>query len=238
MVVAAQRRPDDVADVLSELSGLALSEDGLDAALRRVLDLAIRTVHGCDAGGVTLLTDGRPTTAAFTDEKTLAIDRAQYDADSGPCLDAYRYQRVNRVDIAEAQERWPEFASAARAQGIESFLSAPLIVAGTSVGSLNFYSRSRHGFGVLDEAFVALFTGPVAAVIEGSRRFGEVRQLADQLSEAIRSRAGIEQAKGVLMARHGVDPDSAFALLREQSQRRNVKLRDLAAEVVASTARA
>jgi AmiR/NasT family two-component response regulator len=51
----------------------------------------------------------------------------------------------------------------------------------------------------------------------------------DGLREAMRSRAVIEQAKGVLMARHGIDADAAFERLRSESQRRNVRLAVLAA---------
>jgi hypothetical protein len=43
----------------------------------------------------------------------------------------------------------------------------------------------------------------------------------------------IEQAKGIIMAQHGCAPEEAFALLREVSQRANVKLHVLAAQIVA-----
>jgi AmiR/NasT family two-component response regulator len=46
----------------------------------------------------------------------------------------------------------------------------------------------------------------------------------------------IEQAKGILAAQTGCHPDEAFNLLRTASQRSNVKVRDLAAEIVRSAA--
>jgi AmiR/NasT family two-component response regulator len=42
----------------------------------------------------------------------------------------------------------------------------------------------------------------------------------------------IGQAKGVLMAQHGIGSDEAFQMLREASERANIKLRDVAAKVV------
>jgi AmiR/NasT family two-component response regulator len=44
----------------------------------------------------------------------------------------------------------------------------------------------------------------------------------------------IDQAKGVLMAVHGVDADGAFAMLVETSQRTNTKVRVVAEELLAS----
>jgi AmiR/NasT family two-component response regulator len=44
----------------------------------------------------------------------------------------------------------------------------------------------------------------------------------------------IDQAKGVLMAVHGVDADGAFAMLAETSQRSNTKVRVVAEELLAS----
>jgi AmiR/NasT family two-component response regulator len=67
------------------------------------------------------------------------------------------------------------------------------------------------------------------------QRYDQCRQLADNLRIALDSRAVIEQAKGVLMATRGLGPDAGFELLREESQRRNIKLRLVAEEVVRAT---
>jgi GAF domain-containing protein len=230
-----RERPDDVAVVLTELSGLLVDDESLEERLQRVVDLATRTIPGCDAAGVTLVTGERPRTAAYTDDRTLLVDRAQYDAGDGPCLDAIRHRRVNRVNIGEADDRWPAFTEAARAGSIHSFLAAPLLVHKEPLGALNLYSRQPAGFDALDEAFVSLFSNQAAASVANSLRYTDIASLARQLEEALESRSVIEQAKGVLMARHGVDAEEAFGLLRHQSQHRNVKLRVVAHDVVAST---
>src|ERR1700686_340789 len=54
------------------------------------------------------------------------------------------------------------------------------------------------------------------------------------LQGAFGRRALIEQAKGILMARHAIDADQAFALLRDHSQHNGRKLADVAAAVVES----
>jgi AmiR/NasT family two-component response regulator len=70
-------------------------------------------------------------------------------------------------------------------------------------------------------------------VIANSQAYWGALELSEQLNEAMASRAVIEQAKGILMARDpGLDAAAAFEMLRSASQRENVKLRDIAREVV------
>jgi AmiR/NasT family two-component response regulator len=56
--------------------------------------------------------------------------------------------------------------------------------------------------------------------------------LAENLAEAMKSRAAIEQAKGILVAEHNIDPDQAFQMLVRVSQQSNTKLRDVARRLV------
>jgi len=46
----------------------------------------------------------------------------------------------------------------------------------------------------------------------------------------------IEQAKGIIMAQNGCRPEEAFDLLRRASQRSNIKVRELAAQIVGHVA--
>lgn len=63
-------------------------------------------------------------------------------------------------------------------------------------------------------------------------------ELAAALREVHQLRSGlaasrqIGMAMGILMCRHQLTQEQAFDQLREMSNRRNVKLRDIAAEVV------
>ncbi|MFD0556575.1 stage II sporulation protein E [Stackebrandtia endophytica] len=61
----------------------------------------------------------------------------------------------------------------------------------------------------------------------------QLRAERDGLRAAMRHRAVIEQAKGILANRFAVTPDDAFGRLAELSSRTNVKVADLAAAVVA-----
>ena len=228
-------RPDDLALALTELSGVLLTDEGLDRTLQRVAQLACRTMPGCSAAGVTLVTaDGKPETAAFTHDTVLEVDRRQYAVGDGPCIDALRERRINSCGFAEAQRRWPAFSRQAAEVGFRSFLAAPLIADDAAIGALNLYSGLPDGFEALDDALIGLFSGQASVALANARLYRTARNLSEQLQEALDSRAVIEQAKGILMAQEHVGADAAFDLLRKRSQHANRKLRDVAREIVDS----
>jgi GAF domain-containing protein len=223
---------DPLTEAYAELSGLLLTEENVETTLRRIAELAAALVPHCDLAAVTVEQDGRYVTAVSTDQLAREIDEAQYRAGDGPCLDAIRHNRVNRVDDCTAETRWPEFASSAVEKGITSFLALPLLVRDAPIGALNLYSNQALGFTELDEQICALFTGAAAAVLANAQVYRGAVRLVEQLQDALESRATIEQAKGMLMEREGCGADEAFRLLAEASQRTNRTLRDIADALV------
>lgn len=233
------KRLDEVTNALADLSDLLNQTEDLGRVLQRSVEQVTRAIPGADMASVSVLRDDGTTaeTAASSSERVWVIDDDQYAAGDGPCLEAARTGQVVRVGVEQARERWPDFARSARAAGVGSYLSAPLSVDETFAGSLNLYSEQAHGFGDLDEALLRLYTTAAAAAIASTRRYAQARDLAIQLSQALDSRAVIDQARGILMATHGIDAQQAFALLARESQNTNVKLREVAARLVESTSR-
>ena len=226
-------RYQDAVAALSELVRALAEDESVPDTMQSILKLALRSVPGCHGASVTMLDDeGKPATIAATDEDTYELDRRQNALRDGPCLDAARRQQVNRWNHREAEQRWPEFTEIATEMGLRSYLSAGLGWAGRPLGALNLSSRDSDGFSELDEGILALFTSPAAAVIVVAGRYAEARDLAAQLEQALRSRAVIDQAIGIVMAESRCDADQAFGTLRRASNNRNMKLRDLATEIV------
>lgn len=223
-------------DLVRSLTDLALTlteDESVRDTLQSILALVLRSVPGCHAVSVTVLDDkGQPSTFAGTGEDTYEMDRRQYLLHDGPCLDAARRQQVNRWSMLEAEQRWPEFTSLAEEVGLRSYLSAGLGVPGRRLGALNLSSRDDDGFDQLDEDLISLFTAPAAAAIVVVRRYSEARDLAAQLEQALRSRAVIDHAIGIIMAESHCDANQAFASLSRASNNRNLKLRELATEIV------
>ena len=227
--------PDPRSRALSALSQFLVSETSFGDALLRVSEITTQAVPGARMAGISMLgEDGRPITGVFTDPEAPEIDQAQYASGNGPCLDAWRTGAVVVVDdVDKATERYPEFADACRAHGIFSTLSLPLLASGDGIGAMNLYASDRNGF-TADDADVALDLAAAASVVlANASAYWSAYEHSANLSEAMKSRATIEQAKGMLMARSpNLTPDDAFDILRKASQRENRKVRDIAQQIV------
>ena len=224
----------DLVESLTDLARMLTETESVRDTLQSILALALRSIPGCHAASITVLDDQeQPSTIAATDEETYELDRLQYLLYDGPCMDAARRQQVNRWSLHEAEQRWPEFTHVAEQIGLQSYLSAGLGLAGRRLGALNLSSHDTNGFSQLDEDLISLFTVPAAAAIVVVGRYFEARDLAGQLEQALQSRSVIDQAIGIVMAESRCDADQAFATLTRASNNRNIKLRDLATEIVA-----
>ncbi|HEY2263900.1 MAG TPA: GAF and ANTAR domain-containing protein [Streptosporangiaceae bacterium] len=218
-------------DAFGALSQFFISDGTLGDTLLRVAQLACKAVGSADMAGLTLLVDGKPATGVFTDPEAPEIDATQYESGHGPCLDAFRHQQVYRIDSTAEDQRWPEFSRDAAAHGITATLSVPVTARRESLGALNFYSRT----GPFDNGHsheAELFAEQAAIVLANAQVYWDARQLGENMQQAMRSRAVIDQAIGILLADGGRTPDEAFQLLVRVSQRENRKLREIAADIV------
>ena len=229
--------PYESARILSQLAGVMLSEPDLPSALRRVTAVATEVVQHCDGASLTMRADGVPAAAAADGEWALALDELQYREQEGPCLDCLREGSVMRVRDLGDDQRFPVYGEKAAALGGRAVMSLPMAADGRTVGALNLYSRSPDVFDAEALAMGELLAAHAALAVQAAAAFYSSRDLADQMREAIASRAVIEQAKGVLMAQRGCTSDDAFALLVAASQRANRKLREVATAVVDGASR-
>ncbi|MDX3660141.1 GAF and ANTAR domain-containing protein [Streptomyces sp. ID05-26A] len=233
-------RLDETTEALTELHDAFTGEESLEDALQRVAETAARALPDADAVTVSVVTGQRPHTAAATDRRLVTVDEQQYESGRGPCLDSARALTPVRAVIGEHRDLWPEFEAAAARAGVCAYLSVPVVLPASNdtearhVGTLNVYSYQATAFDPFDEGLMRLFTAAASATITSSQRWRHSQGKVKHLEQALASRAVIEQAKGVLMAVHTCDADDAFGMLVEQSQRANVKLRDVATKLIAS----
>ena len=165
------------------------------------------------------------------------IDSAQYAEGGGPCLEAFATGKVVTIDSIADDDRWPAFAATARQHGILSTLSVPLTVGGEATGAINFYAPAPGGFTAEHQRIASEFASHAAVVLANAQAYWASYEFGQSLQEAMKSRAVIEQAKGVLMSQSHVSEDDAFDLLRRASQRENRKLREIAQQIVEQTRR-
>ena len=215
------------ADSFAQVARSLAEQDGLDATLQRIVDLATQIVPGAEHAAISLVRPHRQVqTVSPTDALARRVDQIQCDAGEGPCLDAMWEHEVVRIGDLSCTERWPAFAARAAEARVLSMLAFRLFVEGDTAGALNLYSSRREAF---DEQSVHL--GHVLAAHAGLA-YDHARELAG-LRAANESRNVIGQAQGILMAQHRIDADNAFLLLSRLSQNSNRKLRDVCRDLVA-----
>ncbi|MFH9613524.1 GAF and ANTAR domain-containing protein [Streptomyces pratensis] len=234
-----------------DLISLLLETDTLDGFLQALADSALReapTAHGC---GITLERRNRPLTVASSGVGAPPLDEAQYGQDDGPCLQALRTgQEVSVIDMRD-ELRWEGYpAFAARAGTLSSF-SLPIAAHSHTAGALNLYSPAAHSHtagalnlyspekdGFREAALEGLrsLTSQATGAIALAERLSDAQVFTADLQTALQSRAVIDQAVGIVMSQRHCTPDQALRTLRTASQHRNVKLRELCAQLVGSIA--
>lgn len=224
--------PDELWRSVADLSGLLLAEENQETTLRRVSDLAVRSIASCDAVGVTLFVSGKPTTRAATGGLVYEVDHYQYDIDEGPCLSTMVDDRVVEVEDMATDTRWPRFCEHAADRGVHSSLSFPLFVRGQALGALNLYAHQPAAFSAADRETGSMFAAQAAVALANADTYAASVKLAGELREALDSRAVIDQAMGILIGQNGYSQELAFDTLRVTSQSQNRKLRHVAEEIV------
>jgi GAF domain-containing protein len=217
-----------------------LREETLDAAevrLNRLLNLILESAVdalGFDAATVTARQEKDMATIAATDQRLVALDDAQYETGEGPCLAVLDpHEPIPLDDASGSDDRWQHFARTAEHLGIHSSLSMHLPVDSEGLAaSLNLYSHTHMALSEDEIARAVPFAEQLAAAIQSVDAHRSTAKLARNMAEAMRSRAVIEQAKGMLMAEEHIDADAAFQMLARLSQHANVKLREVAERIV------
>jgi GAF domain-containing protein len=223
-----------ITDVLGSLTTLLLSVSDVEAYLQEVSRLACAVVEPPASCGITTEYNHQPITLSSNDGRARSIDQAQYEADDGPCLHALRTGTVVEIADQAADQRWPQYRRAALEQGVVWVLSQPLKIDGGTAGAMNLYGYDQpHALAGEQRHNMEVFATQAATALALAVRHTDQQQVNTQLEEALASRSVIDQAMGVLMAEQRCTAETAFALLRRQSQRSNTKLREVAASLIA-----
>jgi GAF domain-containing protein len=227
----ASERAGDLAAAYAELQNLLLERPDVTAFLHDVAVLAASVIPGASCG-ITLRRDHEVATVASSDELAVAVDEIQYGRGQGPCLESLHTGATVTVSDLAGDDRWGDYRVYALAYGIRSSLSLPLTIDGTTQGALNLYTQAPHSFGSTETERSGAFARQAATALTLVLRNADQIMLEQQLREALATRAVIDQAIGMIMAEQRVNATQAFAVLREASQARNRKLRDIAADLI------
>ena len=161
-------------------------------------------------------------------------DALQYRLGAGPCLTSWQDQVPVRVDDVLADTRWPDWSAGVVDVGVRSMLSAPLIAADTSIGSIKVYSTVPAAFDDQAQRLLQLFARQAAILLVNTQTLADARRTNLHLTEALETRDVIGQAKGILLAQGAADDRAAFAILVAASQHTNTKLHTVAQQLIDS----
>jgi GAF domain-containing protein len=211
-----------IAAAAREMSADVSTEDTLGLAVR----LATELVDGCDVAGVSVVHKHRIDTPYATDEVLRLIDEEQFELNQGPCLDAiHTHETVNSNDLA-TDPRWPLWGPRVAEQAdVHSCLCVRLFTTGDSLGALNLYSRTTYGFDSLDVDHALALAAQVAVAFQGSEH-------QRNFDAGLANRTMIGQAVGIVMERYSLDPETAFRVLARLSSQLNIKLVEIARDLV------
>lgn len=183
---------------------------------------------------ITLIQRKKPVTVASSEESALRLDEAQYSNGDGPCLSAIRRRVVVHVPDLTNEDRWPVYTAAALEAGVGSSLSVPLVLEGEAEAGLNLYSTRSHGFTGEDISMVETYSYHASKALRLAVRISQLAEAKTNLAAALESRTTIDLATGAIMSQNRCSQETAITILKIASSTRNVKLRDIAASVVAS----
>ena len=198
--------------------------------------LADRCVEVLDVGAAGLMLvapDGDLRVMASSSEAMRVLELFELQAQEGPCLDCYRSGRpVVNQDLATVNGRWPRFAPEALAAGFRSVHALPMRLRGSVIGALNLFHAEAGEMTSADvDAAQALADVATIAILQ-HRATLQAQVINQQLQHALNSRVVLEQAKGMVAERAGLDMEQAFTALRTYARNHNLRLIDVAEAVI------
>lgn len=222
--------------LVDHFQDLVLKTEDVKVLLNELADFTALTLSdpAVTFCSITLLQRKKPVTVASSEKGAVRLDEIQYRAGDGPCLTAIREGTVIHVPDMGREHRWTDYTAAALAEKVGSSLSVPLILAGEAEAGLNMYSTRSHAFSGQEIENVESYAYHASKALRLAVRISQLAETKNHLTAAIESRTVIDLAAGAIMAQNRCSQESAMKILKIASSSRNVKLRDIAASVVAS----
>jgi GAF domain-containing protein len=197
--------------------------------------LAHRSVEllEADEAGVMLADDrGVLRSVAASHEGVRLLELFELQNDEGPCLDCFHSGEPIANQMLTEGDQWQHFSVRALGAGFQLVHALPMRMRGRVIGALNVFATDPTPLGP-EQLAVAQALADVATVgLLQERTLREARVLNEQLQATLTSRIVVEQAKGMLAERLGVDMDDAFERLRSHAGAHGTKLGDVARAVL------
>lgn len=197
--------------------------------------LADRCVEVVDAAATGLMlasADQELRVVASSSEAMRILEVFEAQADEGPCVDCYRSgEPIVNLKIDEVNSRWPQFAPKAVDAGFRSVHALPMRLRGQTIGALNMFRVDEGQMDETDVATAQAMADVATITILQHRAAFDAQLVNEQLTQTLKTRIVIEQAKGVVAEHADVDMEQAFVRLRGHARNHNLRLADVSRAV-------
>ena len=226
--------PDGLRQALDQLADLRTAPLTVEEALDRVVASA-DALFGVDGTALMLVDrDQALRNLAASDRRAALLEELQAEHGEGPCVDAFDDKESVATDDLAREDRWPAFSPDAARRHLLAVLASPIPYSEQAVGVVAVFAAQPHPWTEAEREAIVAFTELVALLILNAMQARERGRLAAELQVALDSRVVIEQAKGVLVGRHGLTTRQAFERLRRQARDQRRPLPEVARAVVSA----
>ncbi len=219
-----------------ELTDVLVDEFDVVDLLTRLTDRCVEVLDVTAAGLLLVDSSGELRVVASSSEAMHTLELFELQSSEGPCFECFQTgEPIANAQLTTTDQPWATFGPRAIASGFLSVTALPMRLRGRTIGALNLFRSDADELSERDLIAAQAFADVATIGILQHRAVEEAQTVNDQLSGALNSRVVIEQAKGMVAERTGLDMADAFNRLRGHARDHNVRLSDLAAQVVAGT---
>jgi GAF domain-containing protein len=219
-----------------ELADTLVDDFDVVDLLTLLADRCVQALDVAAAGLMVASAEGELRVVASSSDAMRLLELFEVQAEEGPCPECFRTgEPVVNQRLEATGHLWPRFAPRALDAGFQSVHALPMRLRHRTIGALNLF---RTDAGALDEADVSIaqaFADVATIAILQHRAAAEAQAINEQLTGALNSRIDIEQAKGMIAERTGLDMDQSFNRLRRHARNHNLRLADVARAVINAT---
>jgi GAF domain-containing protein len=229
-------READLVRTFVELADTLVDDFDVVELLTLLADRCVEVLDVEAAGLMLASADGELRVVASSNDAMRVLELFEVQAEEGPCPECYRTgQPVLQDELTASDSRWPQFAPRALEAGFRSVHALPMRLRGQTIGALNLFRAQPGGLSDTDVVAAQALADVATIGVLQHRAAAEAQAINEQLTHALNSRVVIEQAKGMVSERLGLDMEEAFSRLRSHARNHNLRLADVARGVIDGT---
>lgn len=223
--------------LLDRLEDVILSSCAVPEFLQRLAVLTSET-FSTDTDpvltAIALLRDRKPVCMGFSSEPPPSVEKLEYAFRRGPAKAAVNEEATVHISDLQSDPAGGAYADVGQQLGVRSLIFVPLNLDTEGRAGLTLYSARPNRFDAGAVSRAEAYARRILKPLRIAARLASREEQSSDLRAAMESRTTIDLAMGIVMGQNRCGQDEAFTILRSACSRRNIKLRDLAALLVAS----